>query len=184
MKKPNQMRVIHPENNAYAPNPATMEIIRQERFHQTHFLPGLLTPFYRFRMHVKFFTGQQSKNGNEITRASWIYGFENKCTYLQCLRGYVQTIVLDRIYGYNSLLKMIEAGGQFFNKISSASIYGRDESGQFAILHRHYDGARLDEARVNDPEIDTADQYKQLHFTVVKNRLVIIDPDQVPEAPF
>lgn len=141
--------------------------------HSTYNLAGLLIMgnFFRFRMQITFKKSATHITGSDLKKT--MYGYENKCTYKQCLAGYFKEIELDRIRGYNSLLMLAE--NKFVDQYYKATIYGRDETGNFNIIHRVYRNGKLDEATINDPDFNEGEDKKIIHFIIEKGKLVLFE---------
>lgn len=151
------------------------QIIAQMKHHQTLDLRGLLLPWLSFKLWIQFKPSAEYRTSTSATRT--MYGDEHSCTYSQCLNRWVDHILLDRIKGYNALIDLIERGN-FKGTYLNAKLYGKDDSGQWSILHRHYRNGKLDVERLADPVIDSDKQFRKLFFTVESNKLVI------SETPF
>jgi len=145
-----------------------------EKAHATFDLRMLLIPWLQFKAVVTFKPNPSYGTAQPVKKT--FYGDEHCCTYKQCINGHVENIMLDRLKGYTALIDMVE-NINFRKTYIKVYLYGRHpETNNFDTLHRNYFEGKLNTDRVNDPAIDTVNQYKKLDFKVTGNRLVILDP--------
>lgn len=150
------------------------KLIADARAHQTLDLRALIIPWLCFKLFIKFKPSADYKNSNRHHSGFTFYGHEHSCTYKQCLFGHVKEIHLDRMKGYNELVKKVER--DYKGKYTSAKIYGR-RPGEllFNTVHREYYMGKLDKEKVNDPVIDVADAFKILKYKIESGLLIIVE---------
>lgn len=146
------------------------EIEAAERPHREQNLKLLLIQYgyLTFRAYVVFPKKHASRSRNP-TRT--FYSHETRSTYRQCLHGRVNRIELNKLEGYQNLIKLIDEDmkGQWL----SAKIYGRNpDTGEFDKLHREYYQGGLKDA--NDPVLTESD-IQHVYFRVENHRLVLTD---------
>lgn len=152
------------------------QLTNLEKGHVKKNIKYLLQQHYWFRLWIRFKYDPDYHGPDRASGGLHFYGNEHKCTYNQCVSGKVKEIVLDRWKGYNDLIQLIEKG-EFKGKYITAKIYGYDpQTGAYDILHRVYLRGKLQKKEVNDPVLDTKDEFLTLHFTIQDNRVIIQDP--------
>jgi hypothetical protein len=108
------------------------------------------------------------------------YGNEHRCTYNQCLAGYVPYILLKKQMGYLALIDMIER--KFKGQFSYANIYMRTEEikKNFPVICRQYTSTGEDLELRQDPVL-SEDEISIIHFSVnpLNRRLLLHGPQPV-----
>ena len=146
-----------------------------DRLHLTKKIHGLLIPWLSFRLYIHFKSSQEYGKDSRCH----FYGQEQRCTYNQCIHGHVETIILDKLAGYNNLVHLVEKGS-FKGKYKTAKIYSRTPGlGKFDILHREYYKGKLNTDTVDDPVLDVADQHRILYYKIENKRLVILEAPEI-----
>lgn len=147
----------------------SQKIMWETKAHQTRDIRYLLIPFFCFKLSIRFKPSPEYK-GN--TGSLTFYGHEHSCSYKQCIAGHVKDILLDRMKGYNELIKKVEL--EYKGKYTSAKIYGRSPGElMFPTLHRTYYNGKLDKESVVDPVIDLKDEFKTLYYRLESNLLIL-----------
>jgi hypothetical protein len=104
-------------------------------------LPRLLRPWLSFRIFFKFrkaFIQEEGLHKGKRKDTVHRYGYENNCTYSQCVNGHVDVILLDKRKGFDACALLAEY--TFRDKFNLAQIYTRSvcPDGKFDILLRQY----------------------------------------------
>jgi hypothetical protein len=104
-------------------------------------LPRLLRPWLSFRIFFKFrkpFIQTEGPHKGKRNDTVHRYGFENNCTYSQCVNGHVEEILLDKKKGFDMCVLLAEY--TFRDQFNLAQIYTRSvcPDGKFDILLRQY----------------------------------------------
>jgi hypothetical protein len=131
----------------------------------------LLTPYISTRLYVYFNHRDPGK------RKKTFYANEHRCTYSQCVKGMVPSIILNKMAGYQALINMVEQ--TIKGKYISAKLYLRPPgSQQFEILCREYFKGEL--ILQNDPPF-TGDECQVLYYYTKDGRLIITEKDPALE---
>lgn len=140
-------------------------LIPGERAHFERNIKLLLQPYFEFRLYIVFKTAEGRPGPKRH-----FYGNEHQCTYTQLLHQKLPFISMDKLKGYNELIKLVEES--YKGKYIGAKIYGREPGQeQFSILHRDYLRGELKEC--HDPVIAAGDQYYNLSYLIEKGRVII-----------
>lgn len=134
-------------------DPKQQLIIQSARYNND--LRRLLRPWYTFRLFIRF-NKPIFKKGGGSQNSSHFYGFEESCTYNQCLHGHFKNIVLNKLKGYAECIQLAEE--KYKGDYKSATIYSRSvfPGGDFDVEHRQYGKDGIIE-KINDPVLTETD---------------------------
>lgn len=157
----------------------TMQVIRAKAKSDIH---ELLRPWYSFRIYLKFKNIIFKRDGSKHD-SNHFSGYEESCSYNQCLHGHVKEIFLNKEKGWAECIKMAEVsnndrdGNPLYRY---AQIYQRTDfpGGKFNILCRQYNSKGELEVQ-QDPVIMPADN-KTLYF--IKANIGLILTEEIAPA--
>jgi hypothetical protein len=143
---------------------------RANKAHIEKELKMLLVPWISTRLYIYF------NDRNPQKRRRTFYANEHRVTYSQCLSQRVDNIVLHKLAGFLSLVKMAE---DLRGKYSTAKIYLRTSPDDFGTTLREYDKSGKLVADIDHPF--TEDECQVLYYTIENGRLVIHEkqPEQI-----
>lgn len=124
----------------------------------------LLLPFISTRLYVYL------NHRDHAKRKKTFYANEHRCTYSQCMAGFVPHIVLHKHAGFQGLVQMAESLGK---KALCARIYYRPPGGKdFNITLREWEGGILN-PKYQDPPPFGEDEAQVVHYFIKENRLFV-----------
>jgi hypothetical protein len=147
----------------------------------------ILRPYFSFRVFFKFKKANFNKRTGDKMDTIHRYGFENKCSYKQCLHGHADHILLDKNRGLNHCIQMAES--QFKGSFYKAIIYTRSVTpgGDFDITLREYDqkGNFIFNNEALIQELTAPEQNKNLYFKIETGGLIKLleNPEHAEPVP-
>lgn len=154
-------------------------------------LPRILRPWLSFRIFLKFkktFVETEGVRRGKRSDVIHRYGYENSCTYSQCVNGHVENILLDKQRGFNKCVWLAEY--EFRDLFMLAQIYTRaiTPDGKFDILLRQYNskgeiitaGKDLEGKEDLIKELTTPDKNQTLYFIINTKGFIELSETPVP----